>query len=96
MCVILFVIGLAKYCYNSPNNGAIIFQYITFFNKKVRVLSELSSQTVQVISNDNFLFILQVLNLVRVQCFSKRSFFSLTRTQNSKKSFVFNSSVLGC
>ena len=58
-----------------------------FLPNSVRVLPDLSSQNRQVARNSDFFFYLQVLILVRVQRFSKSSFFSLTRTQNSKKPY---------
>ena len=56
-------------------------------NKLLRVLPDFSSQNRQVARNSDFFVILQSLMLVRVQCFSKCLFFSLTRTHISKKPY---------
>ena len=53
-------------------------------NKPNRNAGELMSELRQVVRNRDFFIVLQVLILVRVQCFSKSLFFSSTRTLNLK------------
>ena len=66
----------------SPSGKATVFDTVIRWFE-----SSQPSQNKQVARNSDFFFILQALNLVRVQCFSKSSFFSPTRTQNPKKPY---------
>ena len=66
----------------SPSGKATVFDTVIRWFE-----SSQPSQNRQVAIFSDFFFILQVLILVRVQCFSKRLFFSPTRTQNPKKPY---------
>ena len=63
----------------SPSGKATVFDTVIRWFE-----SSQPSQNRQVARNSDFFFILQSLILVRVQCFSKSSFFSPTRTHISK------------
>ncbi len=74
--------------YKGKSNGVSPSGKATGFDPVIRWFeSSHPSQNRQVARNSDFFFILQALNMVRVQCFSKSPFFSPTRTHISKNPY---------